>query len=174
MGSTPGAQTQHFVAEKFHGFQFHIFFFTPFLVDSKAPTYHWFLGPHLLCVLGFFGPIPHPHPKNTSTRNQQENWSWQDLQRHACKIKDHVGFPGPGDFRIGKGEEKMYLDWNPKSECPFFFGKTLIVIYYPHSHSLSSSNIVVSNIVFLVETFFGGFFLGGGRFFLERIGFGDF
>ena len=105
------------------GFSFTFFFFTPFLVDSKAPTYHWFLGPHLLCVLGFFGPIPHPHPKNTSTRNQQENWSWQDLQRHACKIKDHVGFPGPGDFRIGKGEEKMYLDWNPKSECPFFFVK---------------------------------------------------
>ena len=55
-----------------------------------------------------------------------------------------------------------------------FFCKTLIVIYYPHSHSLSSSNIVVSNIFFLVETFFGGIFLGGGRFFLERIGFGDF
>jgi len=31
--------------------------------------------------------LPPPH-------SLKESWSWQDLQRHACKIKDHVGSPG--------------------------------------------------------------------------------
>lgn len=31
--------------------------------------------------------LPPPH-------SLKESWSWQDLQRHACKIKDHVGTAG--------------------------------------------------------------------------------